>query len=320
MSYQIFRKACKIKYNKRRASLSRDEYKEVLELKSQMNTKLNKEDVKEWNDSNIDIKSISPGWIVGFVEAEGTFGMKLDNPYFQVVQSSTSNSSLELIVNYFNTLASKYAEKYPLLGAQKSFFLRYDSKSKELKKDPVTSYLSSSHAFIYYIIISFFYRFPMYSRKRIDFRLWATIVTGPAWWARPAGPSPVLKERGYYFSSDGKVLIRRIANSMNHRRYSTHKPTQEEILIGTVTLTEIKTMLNSNPGKLSVPSSYYIYDKELNSISANMDIAGLFNNPQHLLQIEGSPFTSQRAAASALAKILNHGGPRHEVSGVPLGR
>jgi hypothetical protein len=46
----------------------------------------------------------------------------------------------------------------------------------------------------------------MLSRKRIDFKLWATII--------------LLKEQSFYISIESRILIRKILNSMNHRRYS----------------------------------------------------------------------------------------------------
>ena len=59
---------------------------------------------------------INPNWFIGFIEAEGTFGIKTGSSmYFQVAQKSTSQESLNAITACLTGLYNtelKIAEYY----------------------------------------------------------------------------------------------------------------------------------------------------------------------------------------------------------------
>lgn len=155
LSYQLFKKACMIKYNNARGiSLSHKDYNIIMELHNQINTKLDKELEKQWNMSNFNTKP-SLGWIVGFIEAEGTFGIKADNPYFQITQTESSDSSLYIISSFFTRIAFNNAKEHPILSTFKSFFTNFSIQSK-LNSTPVKTYRSTILDFCYYIILPFF--------------------------------------------------------------------------------------------------------------------------------------------------------------------
>lgn len=71
-----------------------------------MNTGLDysSKEVHDWNQNNLIRGKITPYWLLGFVEAEGTFGIKNLPPYFQISQHKCSQSTLELIRLYFENL------------------------------------------------------------------------------------------------------------------------------------------------------------------------------------------------------------------------
>lgn len=305
LNYQLFKKACMIKYNNARGtSLSHKDYNILIELHNQMNTKLDKELEKQWNISNLNtIPSL--GWIVGFIEAEGSFGIKGDCPFFQITQTESSDSTLDIISSFFTRIAFNNAKDHPILSTFKSFFTNFSTQSK-LDRTPVKTYRSTILDFFYYIIIPFFSLLPMHSRKRIDFKLWAIAV--------------ILMKRGFHLEIEGKILIRKIANSMNDRRYTTHILSEQEKLIGMVSFEEIQAMLEtkslidiSNNGHAAAVSRafgsnsgkvVYIYTSKF---SDPIELSSLFQNPKNLIQIEGSPFLSYRSAASALSKLIGRG-------------
>lgn len=49
--------------------------------------------------------TINPNWLIGFIEAEGTFGIRTGSSlYFQVAQKYTSQYCLNYIVIFFNRI------------------------------------------------------------------------------------------------------------------------------------------------------------------------------------------------------------------------
>ena len=49
--------------------------------------------------------TINPNWLIGFIEAEGTFGIKTGSSlYFQVAQKFTSQDSLNAIITFLTEL------------------------------------------------------------------------------------------------------------------------------------------------------------------------------------------------------------------------
>lgn len=115
----------------------------------------------------------------------------------------------------------------------------------------------------------------------------------------------ILMKRGFHLEIEGKKLIRKLANSMNDRRYTTHILSEQEKLIGTVSFEEIQSMLEtkslidiSNNGHaaavsklLGFKSGKVVYIYTHNS-SDCIKLSSLFQDPKDLIQIEGSPFSS----------------------------
>jgi hypothetical protein len=66
-------------------------------------------------------------------------------------------------------------------------------------------------------------------------------------------------------------------------------------------------MLKSDPKELTPLGFYYIYDINISPHRKDLQLSNLINEFSHLIQIDGSPFSSQKQAASALSRILGHG-------------
>jgi hypothetical protein len=52
--------------------------------------------------------SINPYWLLGFVEAEGTFGIKNLTPYFQIAQHNKSQNLMETLQIYLSNLPNSH--------------------------------------------------------------------------------------------------------------------------------------------------------------------------------------------------------------------
>lgn len=81
LDYLSFREAINIKGNF--GKLSDDQFNKIQYIKESMNSK--RTDYYNYNKTEFDI---TPHWLLGFVEAEGTFGIKNLTPYFQVAQNN----------------------------------------------------------------------------------------------------------------------------------------------------------------------------------------------------------------------------------------
>jgi len=74
----------------------------ILSLKNNMNFKrLNSIPV---NTESSDVFVINPFWFIGFLEGEGTFGIKNRSPYWQIAQKNTSQAALNAIKLFMLTL------------------------------------------------------------------------------------------------------------------------------------------------------------------------------------------------------------------------
>lgn len=108
---------------------------------------------------------INPNWFIGFLEGEGTFGIKTGSAlYLQVAQKSTSQESLNAIVTFLTSLSSS--------NLQKSKILPLNVVSTVNKKTNVVSLVVSSVDSLYYYVLPYLDSSKMYTRKAIDFKLW----------------------------------------------------------------------------------------------------------------------------------------------------
>ena len=58
----------------------------------------------DYSNYNQNEFNITPYWLLGFVEAEGTFGIKNLTPYFQVAQNGKSKNLMEAIKIYLSKI------------------------------------------------------------------------------------------------------------------------------------------------------------------------------------------------------------------------
>lgn len=106
---------------------------------------------------------LNPYWLLGFVEAEGTFGIKNLVPYFQISQHKKSQVVLETIKLFLASLprvsTSILNTSVPSLSANFN------------KVTNVYSYVITDIDVLFDYILPFFSNLNFYSRKFIDFKL-----------------------------------------------------------------------------------------------------------------------------------------------------
>lgn len=144
--------------------------------------------------------TINPNWLIGFIEAEGTFGIKTGSSlYFQVAQKFTSQDSLNAIITFLTGLSNLEIPK-------DSRILPINVTSATNIRTNVVSIVVSSTDALYYHILPWLDSSKFYSRKYVDFKLWRLAL--------------LLKINGYYYLTEGKKLFLDISDVLN-KRYST---------------------------------------------------------------------------------------------------
>lgn len=157
---------------------------------------------------------INPFWLLGFIEGEGTFGMKNLVPYFQVGQHSRSMMVMQAVSSYIQSLPQSslftLSSKPPVV-------------TNTVNNRTSVSVLSISNIDALYDYLMFFLlSMPFQTRKGIDFYYWCLVL--------------YIHKFGYFYLAQGRILCYKIAQYINTGRYSNNpdgiaaEPSKEEIL------------------------------------------------------------------------------------------
>lgn len=133
---------------------------------------------------------VNPFWLLGFIEAEGTFGFKNLSPYFQVGQHNRSSKVLEGITNYLHSLPKGFT--FSLRTAVPTIIKRLDNSTSV----SVISILNIDALYDY--LIFFLLDIPFQTRKSEDFYYWSLALH--------------LHKFGYFYLPEGLLLFYKISN------------------------------------------------------------------------------------------------------------
>nr|YP_010365115.1 hypothetical protein M1I11_mgp140 [Exserohilum turcicum]UOU81341.1 hypothetical protein [Exserohilum turcicum] len=184
----------------------------IVSLKNTMNSK---REIFTYNTTKSQI-IINPNWFIGFIEGEGTFGIKTGSAlYFQMARfffrrnfyeitrkkkiKNASQESLNAITTFLTGLSNNVL--------QNSKILPLNVISTTNVRTDVVSLVVNSVDSLYYYLLPLLDTSKMYSRKGIDFNLWRLAL--------------LLKIKGYYYLPEGKTLFLDISEILN-KRYSTN--------------------------------------------------------------------------------------------------
>lgn len=139
----------------------------------------------QYNYNLIPKITVNPFWLLGFIEAEGTFGFKNLSPYFQVGQHSRSSMVLDNISNYIQLLPKSF-----------TFSLRTEVPTilNTLNKRTSVSVISIVNIDgLYDDLMFFLLDMPFKTRKSEDFYFWSIALH--------------LHKLGYFYLLEGRVLV-----------------------------------------------------------------------------------------------------------------
>lgn len=198
LDFQDFYTAILIKAKSKNGNLSDSEKEKILSLKDGMNSGRT---IFKYEITRPQItRGTPPNWFIGFIEAEGTFGIKTGSSlYFQVAQKITSQDCLNAITTFLTGLHNLDIPK-------NSEILPVNVTSVTNTRTNVVSIVVSSVDSLYYHILPLLDSSSFYSRKHVDFKLWKLAL--------------LLKINGYYYLTEGKKLFLDISDVLN-KRYST---------------------------------------------------------------------------------------------------
>jgi len=148
---------------------------------------------------------ITPYWLLGFVEGEGSFIVRKDNYklIFTLTQSYRDLSLMESIKEFLYNLP--FVDKNNMDKTNISITTFKESTVI----NPIVRLTIVKTDFIKFVIIPLFNSLTWRSKKELDFQDWITVLK--------------LKERGHNHQKEGISIINLIINQMNNNRLSTNQ-------------------------------------------------------------------------------------------------
>jgi hypothetical protein len=275
LDFQDFYEALLIRTKNKKLSDSNIE--RILYLKNNMNSKR--------EIFTYDIKKsqiiINPNWFIGFIEGEGTFGIKTGSSlYLQVAQKNTSQDCLNAMTNYLINLSNN--TKY--LHTQNNKILPLNVTSTTNIRTNVVSLVVANTDALYYYILPLLDESKFYSRKVIDFKLWRMAL--------------ILKIQGYYYTLEGKNLFLDISEILNKRYSTTISTDNVSEIINNISKRFEDIIKKDSPFdiKLDLPHTENVRMFSIANRSENPKIVYIYTNEGLIV---GSPFTSYSAAHKA---------------------
>ena len=77
------------------------------------------------------LRVVDPFWLLGFIEAEGTFGFKNLSPFFQIGQHVRSLFVLEAIANYLKSIPKGFQFSVKSVSPIINFIINKKTKKKK---------------------------------------------------------------------------------------------------------------------------------------------------------------------------------------------
>ena len=146
------------------------------------------------------IFSITPRWLQGFTEGDGTFHYDRRGAFRYQLTQKGNKALMEAIQNYLNSLVPQ--DKLSFSGdIQKAVRLYNPSK-----QNVWILYVTQS-TFLEYVIIPLFNSGVFHSKKSLDSLDWLALFN--------------IKNKGLHYTEQGKKLIGQITNQMNNNRLTT---------------------------------------------------------------------------------------------------
>jgi LAGLIDADG endonuclease len=265
LDYADFKSAVELLYSLPTTRLYGDDLVFVRFLMSRINSGR-----KEFNYDSIPTLVMNPLWLLGFIEGEGTFGLKNLVPYFQLGQYNRNLMVLQAITLYLASLPNGFNFTLNSQPPKMSNTLNHTTNVNVISNhniDALYDYLA------YYLI-----NMPFQTRKSVDFIYWCLALH--------------FHKFGYVYLPEGRAALVSIGNYINTNRYSTALNTVPE-----PSLSSIKRVLNLFlPVSLTPEMSHLILAQTFAGHVKSRQV-WVYNNG---VLIKGSPFDTYASAQEAI--------------------
>lgn len=179
---------------------------------------------------------ITPYWLLGFVEGEGSFSVvKGYGLTFSICQSSIDSVLMKAIKDFLNNLSGGYPSDEDK-GIENDNVVYLGTYMGTANKE-ITRITISQIGYIRNILIPFFEGMIWRSKKYYDFQDWVNILK--------------LRDRCHHYEKEGKKLMDLIASQMNNNRLSTKGGVAARLPNRAFLLTSIERLL-SGPSNCEV--------------------------------------------------------------------
>ena len=224
----------------------------------------------EFNYSLIPVlREVDPFWLLGFIEAEGTFGFKNLSPFFQIGQHVRSLFVLEAIACYLNSIPKGFHFSLKSGAPTVNFSLN--------KKTSVSVISIVNIDTLYDYLLFFLLDRSFQTRKGIDFHFWCIVLH--------------LHKLGYFYLQEGRNLAYLISQFINTGRYSTNPNPGKA-----PNLADIKKVLNLNLPVTLTPSMLHVDLAKAFATKVKTRAIWVYENG---VLLNGSPFSSFASAMEA---------------------
>lgn len=206
-----------------------------------------------YNIESIIKSDINKYWLLGFIEGEGTFGLKNLVPYFQIGQHERSSHVMTDIEEYLSGLPNTFlfTKNSPILKAYRTSPLSISKNQRVI----VLSYqnIDSLHDTLAYFLLDLSFQ----TRKNTDFLYWCLVL--------------YMHKFGHFYLTKGRELTIAISKYINASRYSNSgKEVTKPILDLQIFETLLPVILTPDMSHLTLAQSFarvkenrivWVYDK-----------------------------------------------------------
>lgn len=223
-------------------------------------------------------------WLLGFTEAEGSFGVKQDkqaykgNLAFRYVLSQ-SDLDLALLEAIKVFLVNMSSAKLSGLIIDKPVHINVSEKRQDQHKNEATLSVTKME-FIKCVLVPLFDSMSWLSQKQLDYSLWKSLI--------------LLKEKGHHYTEEGFKLIQLIINQMNkHRLSSSGSPVVDRVSLNSKIQDMLgKSVYENKNGRIWISSE----NRYLNEGGVGKEV--------HLVDTEGNTVKTFKSYSEA-ARYLN---------------
>ena len=246
LNFLDFKKAFELYVNNTKTPELRERILVIVGGMNTLRTDLHMADEIEFN--------ITPYWLLGFIEGEGSFYIKNRNISlgFRIGQTEQESHLLRAVGDFLEKLPGDYT-----IRGNFSSILNFEKIKARNNSKPAVYLNITSTSYFTNVLIPFLDSLIWQSKKELDYTDWKYVME--------------IKREGKHYMEEGIDLIHKIQSQMNNRRLSTENPDIDNSEAKRALLQLEIDKLLSAPSNFEVKEDGRIFIKSLNKYYSNRD-------------------------------------------------